>query len=135
MGSGGQKSLAVNQLRGREAGQMSGIEPLEQNPENKIVFGAYKQTKPYKSASQLPSFIRTITVGSGVPPDHVPRLCLRSAQYSWAVPPIGNCTLPRRLLFGCGYYTLPKRKRKVGCYALTQSGNNIPLSGLFKTGY
>ena len=54
------------------------------------------------SASQLPSFIRTITVGSGVhlhrtafgavqvSPDPVLRLRSRSAQHSWAVPPIGN---------------------------------------------
>jgi len=42
------------------------FEPLEKNPENRIVSGARKQTKPYKSASQLPSFIRTITVGPGI---------------------------------------------------------------------
>ena len=26
------------------------------------------------------------------------------AKHSWAVPPIGNCTLPRRFLFGCCDY-------------------------------
>ena len=38
-------------------------------------------------------YIRTVTVGSGVTPDHA---CL--ATRSWALPPIGNFTLPRRSL-------------------------------------
>jgi len=65
---------------------------LEKNPENGIVFGASKQTKPYKSASQLPSFIRTITVGPGVPPDHV--LSLRFDKLS-ATSVLVGCTTDR----------------------------------------
>ena len=49
--------------------------------------------------SLYPSFIQTVTVGSGVAPDH-------ALARSWAVPPIGNCTLPRRFLFGCLNYNL-----------------------------
>lgn len=62
-----------------------------------------------------PSSIQTITVGPGVSPDHARNdytcpggRCQGSRYYgSWAVPPIGNCTLPRRFLFGCRDYTLP----------------------------
>ena len=59
--------------------------------------------------SLYPSFIQTITVGPGVPPDHVLRL--RSALVGYTTDREFTCmldgasvTLPRRFVFGCRDY-------------------------------
>ena len=86
-------------LRGAESG--SAESDPNNCPENNVRF---RDSRIRLVKSLHPSFIQTITVGSGVPPDHV--LTGKAvSKHSWAIPPIGNCTLPRRFLFGCLDYT------------------------------
>jgi hypothetical protein len=83
-------------------------------PKTKYVFGDLSQIR--LALSQYPSSIQTITVGSGITPDHAfwsQEACFRifasklaESICSWAIPPIGNCTLPRRFLFGCFNYNV-----------------------------
>ena len=77
-------------------------EPIQKVPKTKLFSGLkWNQTR----VSLHPSSIQTITVGSGVPPDHVLRL--RSA--------LVGCTTDRELhpapkvLFDCQNYTLPSK--------------------------
>ena len=64
-------------------------ESTNKNPENKVCF---RDSQIRLALSLYPSSIQTITVGPGVTPS--PALAR-----SRAVPPIGNYTLPRRLIF------------------------------------
>jgi hypothetical protein len=79
-------------------------------PKTKYVFGelsrirllwAYHHLLPSRLYCRLRSF-----TGSCSPchPERMWRICSR------AIPPIGNCTLPRRLLFSCSDYTRPSHK-------------------------
>lgn len=61
--------------RNQPEGHARGAETKK--PENKIVFGASKQTCPRESAS-LPSSIQTLTVGPGVSPGHAHLLVILS---------------------------------------------------------
>jgi|GEM_PF-5429381 len=75
------------------------------NPENKVRFGGVNQHRDQMVLS-FTFFYPDYTVGSGITPDHArflrypfPKKEIVTAQRgSWALPPIGNCTLPRRLL-------------------------------------
>jgi len=85
------KSLAEKKPRGVEAGIL-GAEAGNKSPKTTNVSGAYIQPDPRGPDIDSPSSIQTVTVGSGIAPDPVPQF----ARHSWALPPIGSFTLPRR---------------------------------------
>jgi hypothetical protein len=70
--------------------------------ENLIVFGGNRQSQT-RTDLPPPSSIQTVTVGSGVTPDPAFVIAMHASRSgrSWALPPIGNFTLPRRLIFNC----------------------------------
>ena len=75
------------------------------NPENKDRFRGVNQHRDHMVLS-FTFFYPDYTVGLGIPPSHArflrypfPKKEIVTAQRgSWALPPIGNYTLPRRLL-------------------------------------
>ncbi len=56
--------------------------------------GRQKQRLAHKPRLINASFIRTMTVGSGIKPD---LLTSPPEERSWAIPPVGTSTPPRRL--------------------------------------
>jgi hypothetical protein len=59
-----------------------GPDPLKEKPENDFVFGASKSKRTGPDVGQaLPSSIQTITVGSGIAPDHASNAATALAVY------------------------------------------------------
>jgi hypothetical protein len=84
------KRLATS-TAGRESRPDSALPP-KKHPENESFSGRQK-TAVRACRPAKPSLIQTVTVGPGISPDRV------AVGGSWALPPIGNFTLPRRLIF------------------------------------
>jgi len=101
-----QKRLAdkVCGARTRSGHRPRVIQHCTKIPENKLRFRGLGLKSNQTRMSLHPSSIQTITVGPGITPDHARRRSRFKRELqncSWAIPPIGNCTLPRRFLFDC----------------------------------
>lgn len=127
------KSLAVNQLRGRETGTGVGWNRLRKTPKTESFSG--RLSRPNRKIGQPITFfypdynrrLRNYTGSCSICSKSFNHLSTKVATTtsSWAVPPIGNSlahcsagvTLPRRSLFGClcpNYNAIPLH-RKTEC--------------------